>query len=211
MLFANRKPRSGVVGWSTKSIGYKGSDHELSVLVGSSSNQNTMDEEAQPKLEDYLGGHSFARYDRKLPPIAGNYADSGDYMLSNGCNNGGLMSSTDGCNSSSIGLSMIKAWLRNQPAPPALAEGNGSDAAGCTNMIAGGALPSSQSLSLSMSTGRQSNSPLLLSASQTGHTDGCGGMGLDAQSHGVETVPRKSMDSFGQRTSIYRGVTRFNI
>ncbi|XP_064951651.1 AP2-like ethylene-responsive transcription factor AIL1 [Musa acuminata AAA Group] len=194
-------PDHHLQGWSMKSIGYKGSDHELSVLVGSSSNQNTMDEEEQPKLEDYLGGHSFARYDRKLPPIAGNYADSGGYMLSNGCNNGGLMSSTDGCNSSSIGLSMIKAWLRNQPAPPAPAEGNGSDAAGCTNMIA-------QSLSLSMSTGRQSNSPLPLSASDTNHTDGCGGMGIDAQSHGVETVPRKSMDSFGQRTSIYRGVTR---
>ncbi|CAL9079347.1 unnamed protein product [Musa textilis] len=195
-------------GWSMKSIGYKGSDHELSVLVGSSSNQNTMAEEEQPKLEDYLGGHSFAQYDQKLPHIAGNYSNSGDYMLSNGCNNGGLMSSTGGCNSSSIGLSMIKAWLRNQPAPPALVEGNGSDAAGCTNMIAGGALPSSQSLSLSMSSGRQSNSPLPLSASETNHTVGCGGMGLDAQNHGVETVPRKSMDNFGQRTSIYRGVTR---
>ncbi|KAJ8465784.1 hypothetical protein OPV22_028336 [Ensete ventricosum] len=196
-------------GWSMKSVGYKGSDHELPVLVGSSSNQNTMDEEEQPKLEDYLGGHSFGQYDPKLPPpIAGNYANSGDYMLSNGCNNVGLMSSTGGCNSSSIGLSMIKAWLRNQPAPPALVEGNGSDAAGCTNTIAGCALPSSQSLSLSMSTGRKSNSPLPPSASETNHKDGCGGMGLDAQSHGVETVPRKSMDSFGQRTSIYRGVTR---
>ncbi|RZS08871.1 hypothetical protein BHM03_00039900 [Ensete ventricosum] len=183
MLFAKRKPRSGVVGWSMKSVGYKGSDHELPVLVGSSSNQNTMDEEEQPKLEDYLGGHSFGQYDPKLPPpIAGNYANSGDYMLSNGCNNVGLMSSTGGCNSSSIGLSMIKAWLRNQPAPPALVEGNGSDAAGCTNTIAGCALPSSQSLSLSMSTGRKSNSPLPPSASETNHKDGCGGMGLDAQS-----------------------------
>ncbi|WOL14338.1 hypothetical protein Cni_G23118 [Canna indica] len=212
--------------WSMKGLDqYKGSSSELSMLVGSSSNQTAIDDE-QPKLEDFLGGHSFAQvHDQKLPSIAG------EYMFSHGCSNGGLMSSNNGgCNNtSSIGLSMIKSWLRNQPAPPATqVEGNGSGdgAAGCSNInaggamvgnVAGGALTTSQSLSLSMSTGSQSGSPLPMvavasavgesSSSDNKQKDG-GGTGIDAQSGAMEAVPRKSIDTFGQRTSIYRGVTR---
>ncbi|KAL6346453.1 hypothetical protein AAG906_033249 [Vitis piasezkii] len=72
-------------------------------------------------------------------------------------------------------------------------------------------------VSLSMSTGSQSSSPLpLLTASAGG--GGSGGESsssynkkatpLDSQTSAIETVPRKSMDTFGQRRSIYRGVTR---
>ncbi|RZR96574.1 hypothetical protein BHM03_00025613 [Ensete ventricosum] len=189
-----------------------------------------MDNE-QPKLEDFLGGHSFARHDQNLPPMAANYNNPGGYMFSHGCNNGGLMSSNAGCSSGSIGLSMIKTWLRNQPAPPSQVEGDGSGGAGCSTMNGGGAvvgnvggaLTSSQSLSLSMSTGSQSSSPLpLMVAAASGggessslenkQRDGSGdSAALDAQSGALETVPRKSIDTFGQRTSIYRGVTRFTM
>jgi AP2-like factor (ANT lineage) len=31
---------------------------------------------------------------------------------------------------------------------------------------------------------------------------------MDSPSSAIEAVPRKSIDTFGQRTSIYRGVTR---
>nr|XP_009416651.1 PREDICTED: AP2-like ethylene-responsive transcription factor BBM [Musa acuminata subsp. malaccensis] len=227
ILEAIHRPGYHSQDWSMKSLEYKGSSSELSMLVGASSNQNTMDNE-QPKLEDFLGGHSFARHDQKLPSIAGNYDNPGGYMFSHGCNNGGLMSSNAGCSSSSIGLSMIKTWLRNQPAPPSQVEGNGTSGDGCSTMNGGGAvvgnvggaLTSSQSLSLSMSTGSQSSSPLPLmaaaasgggdsSSSESKQREGSGvSAALDAQSGALETVPRKSIDTFGQRTSIYRGVTR---
>ncbi|CAD5179692.1 unnamed protein product [Musa acuminata subsp. malaccensis] len=227
ILEALNRPCHHSQDWSMKSLEYKGSSSELSMLVGSSSNQNTMDDQ-QPKLEDFLGGHSFAQHNQKLPSIAGNYDNPSDYMYSHGCNSGGLLSSNGGCSSSSIGLSVIKTWLRNQPAPPSQVEGNGSDEAGCSNMNSsvggavagnvGGTLTSSQSLSLSMSTGSQSSSPLPLlaaavsgggesSSSENKQKDG-NGSGLDAQSGAMEAVPRKSIDTFGQRTSIYRGVTR---
>ncbi|RZR89340.1 hypothetical protein BHM03_00017042 [Ensete ventricosum] len=230
ILEALNRPGHHSQDWSMKSLEYKGSSSELSMLVGSSSNQNTMDDQ-QPKLEDFLGGHSFAQHNQKLPSIAGNYDNPNHYMYSHGCSSGGLLSSSGGCSSSSIGLSVIKTWLRNQPAPPLQVEGNGSDEAGCSNMNSsvggtvagnvGGTLTTSQSLSLSMSTGSQSSSPLPLlaaavsgggesSSSENKQKDG-NGSGLDAQSGAMEAVPRKSIDTFGQRTSIYRGVTRFTM
>ncbi|RRT76316.1 hypothetical protein B296_00017711 [Ensete ventricosum] len=230
ILEALNRPGHHSQDWSMKSLEYKGSSSELSMLVGSSSNQNTMDDQ-QPKLEDFLGGHSFAQHNQKLPSIAGNYDNPSHYMYSHGCSSGGLLSSSGGCSSSSIGLSVIKTWLRNQPAPPLQVEGNGSDEAGCSNMNSsvggtvagnvGGTLTTSQSLSLSMSTGSQSSSPLPLlaaavsgggesSSSENKQKDG-NGSGLDAQSGAMEAVPRKSIDTFGQRTSIYRGVTRFTM
>ncbi|XP_077228956.1 AP2-like ethylene-responsive transcription factor BBM [Tasmannia lanceolata] len=175
---------------------------ELSMLVGSSSNQNLEPEE--PKLEDFLGGHSFSDHDQKLSgcnALQTTYDDSSDYMFSNTPNTG----------NSSIGLSMIKTWLRNQPAPPQ-AENKNDPASN------GGTLTNVQTLSLSMSTGSQSSSPLPL----LGVTGGSGGESsssenkqrtstpttLDSQTGAIEAVPRKSIDTFGQRTSIYRGVTR---
>jgi AP2-like factor (ANT lineage) len=112
---------------------------------------------------------------------------------------------------SSIGLSMIKTWLRNQPAPTQQDTNNKNN---------GGA----QSLSLSMSTGSQSAASALPLLAVNGGVNNTGGdqsssdnnkqqksttPSLDSQTGAVESVPRKSIDTFGQRTSIYRGVTRY--
>ncbi|XP_010930158.1 AP2-like ethylene-responsive transcription factor BBM2 [Elaeis guineensis] len=245
ILEALHRPNSQPQDWSMKSLDFKGSSSELSMLVGSSSNQKNMDDH-EPKLEDFLGGHSFADHDQKLPPgcssIPGPYDNSGDYMFSNcslqlpaaaamasnDANNGGLVNNNGaGGSGNTIGLSMIKTWLRNQPAPPQQPEGsnnNNNDSAGTGNCgggalvgSVGGPMASSQSLSLSMSTGSQSSSalPLLAAAASGGGESSSSenkhkgiGSGLDGQGGAIEATPRKSIDTFGQRTSIYRGVTR---
>ncbi|XP_042038076.1 AP2-like ethylene-responsive transcription factor AIL1 [Salvia splendens] len=94
---------------------------------------------------------------------------------------------------STIGLSMITNWLRNNPTPPHAAE---------TKTAPPPSAASSQSLSLSIS---QSTTPLpsdtkLATESQT--------VVSASATVAIESVPRKSIDTFGQRTSIYRGVTR---
>lgn len=195
---------------------------DLSMLMGTSCSSQHLDQNQEPKLENFLGGHSFANHEHKLPGCNTMYDTTGDYMFQN-CSlqlpseattnertsNGGGDTSINNSNSnSSIGLSMIKTWLRNQPAPTQQE----------TTKNNGGA----QSLSLSMSTGSQSGSPLpLLTASGGGNTGGDQSSssdnnkqqntatGLDSQTGAIEVVPRKSIDTFGQRTSIYRGVTRY--
>lgn len=181
--------------------------------------------EERPKLENFLGvgGHTFADQlqEHKNKLCNYNHLNNGyDHNTStyttmyqqtstdhhhhheqaqhpNNDINGGA-----GNNSSTIGLSMIKNWLRNNPSAPAPLD----------NKVAGPPPPppaASQTLSLSMSTGSQSSSTLpLLNANAT--TESCTSDGkLDAQTGGaIESVPRKSIDTFGQRTSIYRGVTR---
>ncbi|XP_043726100.1 AP2-like ethylene-responsive transcription factor BBM2 [Telopea speciosissima] len=192
---------------------------ELSMLMrGSNSNHNI--DQVEPKLEDFLGGHSFNDHDQKLARCNA----SGDYIFSNGCVGRGDTTTTT-TNSNSIGLSMIKTWLRNQPAPtqPENKIEGGSICGGSPAVVVNnGTLTSSQTLSLSMSTGSQSSLALPLLASAGGSTNGTGSSGecsssenkekiatgLDGQTGAVEAVPRKSIDTFGQRTSIYRGVTR---
>ncbi|KAJ3671480.1 hypothetical protein LUZ60_007559 [Juncus effusus] len=174
---------------------------DLSMLVGSTSG-NGMEVEEQPKLEDFLGGTTTSGY------IFPNYTTT--------CPN---TNPNPNPNNSTIGLSMIKSWLRNQPAPPAQpheVDQSCADVATCT--VASG----SQGLSLSMST-NETGSPMPLvpvgvgggesSSSETNNKQkgACANgnnAGLDAQSGAMEAVPRKSIDTFGQRTSIYRGVTR---
>lgn len=104
-------------------------------------------------------------------------------------------------------------------------DGGGGGGGGCNALVGsvdhvalGGGRGGSQSLSLSMSTGSQSSSPLPLmgsggggeSSSSENKNKGSVGSGVDEQSGAIEAVPRKSIDTFGQRTSIYRGVTRFD-
>ncbi|XP_077210539.1 AP2-like ethylene-responsive transcription factor BBM2 [Tasmannia lanceolata] len=212
--------------WNMKAMGmncetnFKTSS-ELSMLVGSSSNQ-TLDPD-EPKLEDFLGGHSFSDHDQKLSPCNGipaGYDNSGDYMFSNcslqlpasmpeNTTNGGGVTGNGINNNNSIGLSMIKTWLRNQPAP-----GENKNESNCGSAMNVGTLTNAQTLSLSMSTGSQSSSPLPLISVSGG--DGSSSENkqknstttLDSQTGAIEAVPRKSIDTFGQRTSIYRGVTR---
>ncbi|XP_026383004.1 AP2-like ethylene-responsive transcription factor AIL1 isoform X2 [Papaver somniferum] len=195
------------------------SSSELSMLMGGSNNnqhQHHLSHQEEPKLEDFLGGHSFSDHDQqKLHGVANN---------NNNNNNNG-----------SLGLSMIKTWLRNQPAPP---QQENKDEVGNSTCGGGGGVgdgvvgSNGQTLSLSMSTGSQSSSPALplVTTASTVVTGGGGGSGgaessssennkqktngtttaLDSPTAGaiVEAVPRKSIDTFGQRTSIYRGVTR---
>lgn len=176
---------------------YKTAISEMSMsLVRPSSCNNRNLENQEPKLENFLrigGGQSL-----HLPSQTVEASSSG-----------------------TIGLSMIKTWLRNNPSTSQPDNKNGNnDAVACTSF------PSAQSLSLSMSTGTQSTSALpLLTATSCSDGEGggqifasenltankqqTGGIRLDnSQSSAIEAVPRKSIDTFGQRTSIYRGVTR---
>ena len=198
-----------------KTLDFKGGASELSMVVGSTSHHRDM-EVGKPKLEDFLGGTSYPNSDHGLQPecnsIGGNvYDNSSDYMFSH-CSlqlpspAPGVSISNGSNNNNSIGISMIKTWLRSQPGPLQQEE-KVSD----MSFDVGEGNPSNvQSLSLSMSTGSQSSSAIPLMAvespssadtskQKSSTTDG---------SVSVEVPTRKSIDTFGQRTSIYRGVTR---
>nr|WKN12606.1 BBM protein [Plukenetia volubilis] len=213
--------------WNMKGLGmhpdttYK-TNPDLSMLMSTSCSAQNNDQNQQPKLENFLGVHSFSDHERKLPGCNTMYnTSSGDYTFQNcslqqatpndrtrnGEDSNGINISN---NSSSIGLSMIKTWLSNQPAPTQQQQQE-------TKNNGGGA----QSLSLSMSTGSLSGSPLpLVAANGDGNSNIADhssssdnnkqqkATGFDSQTGAIEAVPRKSIDSFGQRTSIYRGVTR---
>ncbi|XP_061342605.1 AP2-like ethylene-responsive transcription factor BBM [Gastrolobium bilobum] len=153
--------------WNTKGLESNSEDNYNSqnMLLGTScsqSNQNLDKNQQQPKLENFLGPHSFGDFmfqncSLKLP------TQPSEKPPTAGVGGGSPK------NSNSIGLSMIKTMQRNQPSQ--------SEAA---------------NTSLSMST-QQPRTTVLDSKA-----------GINT----VETVPRKSIDTFGQRTSIYRGVTR---
>lgn len=213
---------------------FKGSSSELSMLVGGNTNNHNIEVQERPKLEDFLGGHSFSGHDQKLAECndinnaQGYGCSDADYRMfapyssyqlptaaatAAASATNGVGENVSGCMNGSIGLSMIKSWLRNQPAPVAHEnQGEGSNGGNCNG--------SAQTLSLSMGTGSQLNTslPLLAAASASvvggecsveNKSSSSGGV-LDGQSGTIaEAVPRKSIDTFGQRTSIYRGVTRF--
>ncbi|KAL2330149.1 hypothetical protein Fmac_017730 [Flemingia macrophylla] len=186
------------------------------LLEASCNNQNMnhnqqQHQQQQPKLENFLGGHSFG--DQEHQTYGGSSAST-DYMFPaqpvtacGGGSNNGSGSSTN----NSIGLSMIKSWLRNQP-PPHSGKNNNNESRDNNSKS------SVQTLSLSMSTGSQSSSSLPL-VTATASVDGGSSSdnkqpltttALDTTQTGgaIETAPRKTIDTFGQRTSIYRGVTR---
>ncbi|XP_074381226.1 AP2-like ethylene-responsive transcription factor BBM2 [Apium graveolens] len=182
------------------------SSSELSMIMGGGSCRS---HHSGPKLENFFG-HS--------------YQDHNDhhYMYQN-CSSQVQAEavaaavpltarSSENDHDKTIGLSMIKNWLRNNSGPTESV--NVSENNGDLMMASGnGALTSSaQTLSLSMSTGS-------MAAASSGGGGG-GGESLSSdnkrqievsncdQNGVVEAVPRKSIDTFGQRTSIYRGVTR---
>ncbi|KAK6136346.1 hypothetical protein DH2020_029917 [Rehmannia glutinosa] len=187
-----------------------------------SSTQN-MENQERPKLENFLG-HCFSDHqehnNKNLCNPNFNISSSNNYCDNSNYNNNILCQENDHDKAtphtnSTIGLSMIKNWLRNNPAPPHAGENNVGNEAAQPHAAAAGA----QTLSLSMSTGSQSSTPLpLLSGNamesctsennklqQSGSTAVVDG----GQTGGaVESMPRKAIDTFGQRTSIYRGVTR---
>ena len=207
--------------WSMKG------NSEISMLMGSQ-------ESEQPKLENFLGSstthsirdnntttHQGGDYTLFMNPTAQDTSTTATTLTNprtaiSEANNG-------------LNVSMIKTWLRsNHPTnPPPEIASDGSL----------GALTSAQTLSLSMGPAQGPALPLL--ATGGGGEGGGGGgeresslsennsgkqqsdvdtsgvsnnnnsSQLDAQSGALESVPRKSIDTFGQRTSIYRGVTRY--
>ncbi|KAF4364058.1 hypothetical protein G4B88_015423 [Cannabis sativa] len=216
---------------------------DFSMLMGSNNNQNQQQHE-QPKLENFLGRHSFADHHNTYNTST----TTADYMFQASCAASlnisseaavaaaapsGVSAGVGGAAGSSIGLSMIKTWLRNQPAQTQPAEtttnnkndcsGGGGGGAGATTAAA--STTTHQTLSLSMSTGSQSSSALpLLTTGSGGESSSISdnnkqprtvttvavatAAGVDSPTTAIEAVPRKSIDTFGQRTSIYRGVTR---
>ncbi|CAH2072521.1 unnamed protein product [Thlaspi arvense] len=121
-----------------------------------------------PKLENFLG---------RTTTIYNTNDNGGDG--SSGC--GG-----DGGDSGSLGLSMIKTWLRNHPVDSTEHQDNGNGARG---------------LSLSM------NSSTTCDSNNNNH-DNSVVVQEKTVVDVVEAAPKKTIESFGQRTSIYRGVTR---
>nr|GEW38000.1 AP2-like ethylene-responsive transcription factor AIL1 [Tanacetum cinerariifolium] len=116
--------------------------------------------------------------------------------------------------SSNIGLSMIKNWLRNNPTTPLSnqdptrpPENQESDER--TAVMGGFSSGRTNELSLSMGTGgggsggdsSSDNKRQQMEVATIVDNGNAGGATTEA-------VPRKSIDTFGQRTSIYRGVTR---
>ncbi|KZV37312.1 hypothetical protein F511_16461 [Dorcoceras hygrometricum] len=180
-----------------------------------------------PKLENFLGVgmHSFAVDHHRQQLKNPNVTNPTSYQTSSSTldNSYNIYQETDATshkrinptndNTTTIGLSMIKNWLRNNPTPPnALEIKAGTTAAPPT---ATGA----QTLSLSMSTCSQSSShnlPLVnggnnkINAAESCASDNNDKQPVDSQtsSGAIESVTRKNLDTFGQRTSIYRGVTR---
>lgn len=145
--------------------------NDVSINTFSCSSQN-LEDQNRPKLENFLGVHQEQQKSYNM------YQDQSE-----------ATSHSNAANTSTIGLSMITNWLRNNPAPPPHAPDNKEEAPPPA--------ATAQTLSLSMSTGSQSSSPLPPDNK------------VEAQSGAaVESLPRKSIDTFGQRTSIYRGVTR---
>lgn len=187
---------------------------ELSVLMaaggGGSCNGENPELIQPPKFENFLSvGHAAAAgdYMYQLPP----QAQPGTDHLTTTTTRGNTATAT----SSSIGLSMIKNWLRNNPTTPT------------SNQNATRAVPEIQETEAAMGGGGRSTNELSLSMGT-----GAGGGGfvvgdhsscsdnkrqqteiattVDSENGGgaTEAAPRKSIDTFGQRTSIYRGVTR---
>lgn len=116
------------------------------------------------------------------------------------------------------GVPDMKSWVsRNYSASQALEQkmiGCMGDNAGDSGSIGGMAYGDLQSLSLSMSPGSQSS---CVTGSQQISPTVTDSVALDTKKRGPEKgdqkqiVHRKSLDTFGQRTSQYRGVTRYQI
>lgn len=188
-------------------LDWKQNYNNQNLLLGAScinQNANNNHQQVQPKLENFLGGHSFTDHQE----YGSNSVVSPYSSIQLPVQSEAVCGDGNTSNTNSIGLSMIKTWLRNQPPP----ENNNNESGGRV-----------QTLSLSMSTGSQSSSSVPLinanvsgeisSSSENKQPPATTTAALDSNQSGVNenTVPRKSIDTFGQRTSIYRGVTRFSI
>lgn len=203
-------------------LDYNGGASELSMLVGSSAvgGKRAVEDDTEPKLEDFLGSNSFVSEQDQ----AGGFLFSGVPVDNRTISNGG---------SNTMELSMINSWLRNNPqaphpqtvAPPAQqpqlhGEIMSTDASARSSdgLVGNSVMAATGSLALSMSTGSGSGSHLPMVVTAGGVSGGASEStssenkrasgAIDSPGSAVEAVARKSIDTFGQRTSIYRGVTR---
>jgi AP2-like factor (ANT lineage) len=150
----------------------------------------------------------------------------GGAMLSAASANGGAGAA--GANGGSIGLSMIKNWLRSQPAPmqPRVASAEGAQGLSLSMTMAG---TTQGAAGMPLLAGERGRAPESVSTSAqsgavvTAPKEDSGGSGVPGASAGAlvavstdtvvsgasaDNTARKTVDTFGQRTSIYRGVTR---
>lgn len=196
----------------------KGSS-ELSVLMAGGGSCNGENSEIQPpKFENFLSvgnGGDYMYSTMQLPPQAAvTEVTTTTHDTTRGSNNMN--------NNSSIGLSMIKNWLRNNPTPSnqntttTRSPLNQENDSGTGTAVTGGftGCGRSNELSLSMSTG-DTGGFVVSGGGDSSSSDNKRqqmevATTIGSESGGVttEAVPRKSIDTFGQRTSIYRGVTR---
>ncbi|KAF0893059.1 hypothetical protein E2562_021320 [Oryza meyeriana var. granulata] len=203
--------------WAMRGLGYSGGSSDLSMLVGSSGGgRRTVDDGGgeAPKLENFLDGNSFS-------DLHGHAAGGYLYSASAVGGAGGGYSNGGGGNGT-IELSMIKTWLRSnqsQPQQQHTDQDMTTDASAssyacsdvlvgsCNGGAAGGTASShGQGLALSMSTGSVAAAGGGAVRAESSSSEN---KRVDSPSGAVDGgVPRKSIDTFGQRTSIYRGVTR---
>ncbi|CAL5020924.1 unnamed protein product [Urochloa decumbens] len=216
--------------WNIRGLDYNGGASELSMLVGSSGGKRAVEDGGEPKLEDFLGGNSFVSEQDQ----SGGYLFSGVPMASSTNSNSGSNTMELSMIKTWLRNNQVPHHQPQPPAephqPPPQPEEMSTDASassfgggGCSDSLgrnngtvaAGGS--SSQSLALSMSTGG-SHMPTMVvagggasgaAASESTSSENKRANGaMDSPSSAIEAVPRKSIDTFGQRTSIYRGVTR---
>lgn len=159
-----------------------------------SSNGQNLEDENRPKLENFMGVHHQEQQKSSNYEVSGNENSYNNSIYQESEATSHSHSHSNNNNSSTIGLSMITNWLRNNPAPAGSKEA---------------APPAAQTLSLSMSTGSHSSSPLPSDTKIGSAAAAAAVVAVEtAAATAIESVPRKSIDTFGQRTSIYRGVTR---
>ncbi|XP_060186572.1 AP2-like ethylene-responsive transcription factor AIL1 [Lycium barbarum] len=191
--------------WNSHDTNYK-TTSEMSMLMGGSYNsQHIENNQEPPKLENFLGIG-----EQKLQQVCNNNKNNnnGDYGIY--CSTTSNISENNTNNI--IGLSMIKNWLRNNPnttttTPSSQDDKKEGDVVG-VGMVGGGG-NNAQSLSLSMSTGGGGGENSCSSENNKQEIVNGNNSTIEGQISGaIEAVPRKSIDTFGQRTSIYRGVTR---
>ncbi|KAF0918746.1 hypothetical protein E2562_026055 [Oryza meyeriana var. granulata] len=221
--------------WNMRGLDYNGGASELSMLVGSSGGKRAV-EESEPKLEDFLGGNSFVSEQDQaggflfssVPMASSTNSNSGSNTMELSMiktwlrNNGQVPGGQQAQPQPPPATAQQQAQATHEAAEmstdaSASSFGCSSDAMGRNNGTVSAAAGSAQSLALSMSTG--SHLPIVVAggggsastgaaestSSENKRTSGA----MDSPGGGaIEAVPRKSIDTFGQRTSIYRGVTR---
>ncbi|CAN4126651.1 unnamed protein product [Withania somnifera] len=200
--------------WNSHDNDYKTTSEMSMLMAGSCHSQHLENNQEPPKLENFLGIG-----EQKLQQVCSNdntnNNNNGNYNIY--CNGPNNISENNANNI--IGLSMIKNWLRNNPNTtmtiPPHSSLNDKEVRGVVAVASGdgGGINNAQSLSLSMNTGGDGGGENSCSSEnnkqETNLVNGNNNGTIDGQISGaIEAMPRKSIDTFGQRTSIYRGVTR---